>query len=318
AISRALDPDGRHLTLTPQSPLDPDADYTILVDPALEGFDERGLWVADASEPTPWEVPFTTGAAPALRLSGDYVWTVDMPLANPIEGKFDLENTLPTAVPLVASERASGAAVVLDYGQELILERVFSVDGDTLVSPPLPIPIGPSFSDSTGMQAAFVDLDADGVGDFAEGTLTISGPGFLESGIRWTLARPVEAGDCEEGPSGAVALSLDFSDGLTISYGEGDTGALGLYVMDPQATPPAGPGQQVSGGEVYWSVQAEMFPVGFQSPVVYGEVPAGGVDATVDVGGAAPGAAPLQSGQCYKVNVLSDGFAQGDYVFVMP
>ncbi len=317
-LDRVLDPDGRHLILTPQAPLDAGTGYTIRVDPSLQGFDQHTLWVADTAEPTPWEVPFTTAASPAMRLGGDYVWTVDMPLANPVEMEFDLDNTLPTPVPMVASETLSGANVVVDYGQDLILERGFSVDGETLVGPALPIPIGPSFADSSGIQATLVDLDDDGIGDFAEGELTISGPGFLESGIHWTLARPSEGGACDEGPSGDVAISLDFSDGLTIAFGEGDIGALGLYVMDPQASPPAGPGQQVSGGGVYWSVQAEMFPVGFASPVVYGEVPSGGVDATVDVGGAAPGAAPLQSGQCYKVNVLSDGFTQGDYVFVMP
>ncbi|MGB1015254.1 MAG: Ig-like domain-containing protein, partial [Nannocystaceae bacterium] len=317
-LVRTLDPDGRHVTLTPQSALEPGTGYTIRVAPSLQSFDERTLWVEDAAEPTPWEVPFTTAASPALRLEGDYVWTIDMPLANPVEMVFDHENTLPTAVPLTVRETASGAEVVLDYGQGLILERVFSVDGENLVSPALPIPIGPSFADSSGMQAAFVDLDNDGVGDFAEGELTISGPGFLESGVRWTFARPNQSGECQEGPSGDVAISVDFSDGLTISFGEGDTGSLGLYVMDPQASPPAGPGQQVSGGDVYWAVQAEMFPVGFASPVVYGEVPSGAVESTVEVGGSGPGAAPLESGKCYKINVLSDSFAQGDYVFTMP
>jgi hypothetical protein len=240
-----------------------------------------------------------------------------MPLANPQTQEFDHEVVLPTLVPLVASETQSGAALTLDYGQDLLLERVASVDGDAVTSPPLPIPIGPSFADSTGFQGSFVDLDDDGVGDYAEGTLTISGPGFLEGDVAWRLTRP-SAGACAEGAAGDVVVDLSFdgSDRPVVDWGE--TTAVGLYVTDPDAQPPAGPGQLVTGGDVYWAIQLEAFPDGFAGPVTYGEVPTLAIDATQDVGGAAPGAAALVSGQCYKVSLLTTEFLQGSFTFVMP
>ncbi len=316
-ISRELDSDGRHVLLSTDAPLGHGEAYTVVVDPAIEGFDGESLWVADVDAPTPWEISFTTAAAPALRLSGEYLWTVDMPLANPMTQEFDLDNTLPTLVPLTATETESGAALLFDYGQDLILERVAAVDGERVLSPALPIPIGPSFADSTGLQATLVDLDDDGIGDYAEGTLTISGPGFVESGIVWRLSRP-SSGECSVGGAGDVAVDVSFGDDDLPTFDWGEEQALGLYVMDPDAQPPAGPGQPVSGGDAYWALQAEVFPNGFVGPVAYGEVPEAAVDATLEVGGAAPGAAALVSGECYKVNVLTAAFTAGEYIFVAP
>jgi len=316
-ISRELDSDGRHVTLSTSARLEHGQAYTVRVGPALEGFDGESLWVADAGEPAPWEVSFTTAAAPALRLGGEYLWTIDMPLANPMTQEFDLDNTLATLVPLTATETESGAALLLDYGKDLLLERVASVDGDRVVSPALPIPIGPSFADSTGFQGKLVDLDDDGIGDYAEGTLTISGPGFVEPGIAWRLSRPSDGG-CTVGAAGDVALEVTFGEDNLPVIDWGEEEGAGLYVIEPDAQPPAGPGQPVSGGDVYWALQLEAFPSGFVGPVTYGELPDAAVDVTVDVGGAAPGAAALVSGQCYKANVLTTGFSSGEYTFVAP
>jgi hypothetical protein len=72
-----------------------------------------------------------------------------------------------------------------------------------------------------------VDLDDDGIGDEAEGTLTISGPGFQESGVHWKLSRPSAAGECNEGSAGELAVDLSYDAGLPVV----DWGAdLGLGV----------------------------------------------------------------------------------------
>lgn len=164
-LTRELSADARHLTLTPAEPLAHATEYTIVVEPTLEAFDERRPWTADPAVPAPWETQFTTGAAPALKLSGDYLWTIDMPTANIAAGEFDLENTIPTAVTVKITATAAGGTMLLDYGKDLTLERLAVVDGANFVTPALPIPIGPSFADSSGAQGLLVDLDADGVGD---------------------------------------------------------------------------------------------------------------------------------------------------------
>jgi DNA-binding beta-propeller fold protein YncE len=317
AVTRELADSGRHLTLTPTAPLEHGTEYTLVVEPTLEAFDERLLWTADRAEPSAWESTFTTGAAPALRLSGDYLWTIDMPTADIEAGEFDLDNTIPTVVVLSAAETASGAAMLLDYGQDLVLERIAVVDGSTFVTPPLPIPIGPSFADSSGAQGMLIDLDDDGIGDEAEGTLTISGPGFQESGVHWRLSRPTAGGECNEGSEGALPIDLSFDgDGLPVVDWGAELG-LGVYFIDPDAQPPAGPGQPVTGGAVHWAIQLENFPDGFAGPVTYGIVPPAAVDATADVGGP-DGPAQLVSGQCYKVVALTTGFVQGSVIFTMP
>jgi hypothetical protein len=251
-----------------------------------------------------------------LRLAGDYLWTIDMPTADIAAGEFDLDNTIPTVVTITITETSSGGGMLLDYGQDLLLERLAVVDGEQFVTPALPIPIGPSFADSSGARAVLVDLDDDGIGDEAEGTLTISGPGFQESGVHWKLSRPSAAGECNEGSAGELAVDLSYDAGLPVVDWGADLG-LGVYVMDPDAAPPAGPGQPVTGGNVYWAVQLENFPDGFAGPVTYGVVPAAAIDTTAAVGGG-DGPAQLVPGQCYKVVVLTTGFLQGSVTFALP
>jgi YVTN family beta-propeller protein len=318
-LARELDADGRHLRLTPAAPLEHDTAYTIVVDPTFESFDEQRLWTRDPAAPAAWEIPLKTARAPSLRLEGEYLWIIDMPTADIAAQKFDLDNTIPTSVSLNVVATTAGGAVVLDYEQDLILERGFVVDGTLLRSPALPIPIGPSFADSTGIQATFVDEDGDGVGDYAEGTLTISGPGFVESGVAWRLVRPSAPGECNEGSSGALAVNVEF-DGQNlpiVDWGSDTNDGLGVYFIGPDAQPPAGPGQPVTGGEVFFAVQLAEFPIGFAGPVSYGVVPDGAEDVTAAVGG---GDAPvvLESGACVKAAVTTTGFQSGSLTFVVP
>lgn len=322
-LERSLDADGRHLTLTPSAALAHASDYTVVVDPSFESFGEQTLWTpegADAEERSAWEIALTTVEPAQLSLSGDYLWIVDMPTADIAEQQFDLENTLETLVPFtVTAGTTDGGELLLDYGDDLILERLAVVSGDQLLTPALPIPIGPSFADGSGMQATLVDLDEDGVGDYAEGTLTISGPGFVESGITWRMTRPTAEGECPEGPQGDLPVSVEFVDGNPVVDWEGSDTAdgLGVYFIGPDATPPAGPGQPVTGGEVFWAVQLEAFPQGFAGPVTYATVPPGAVDETANIGGG-DGPVALESGDCVKATVTTTAFGQGAVVFAVP
>ncbi len=317
AVDYDLAATGRHLSLRPTAALAPGSDYTIVINPELEAFDERTLWVADAAKPSTWEIPFGTAEAPLLRLAGDYLWTVDMPAPDFANLGFDPDTTIPTLVTLTATETESGAEFLIDYSEGLTLTRIAVADGDRLVAPPLPIPIGPSFADGSALLAELVDMDDDGIADFAEGTLTISGPGFLQGGVQWRLTRPATPGTCNEGADGALPVTLEFDADGVPNFSWGEDLALGFYILDPDAQPPAGPGQPVTGGMAYWALQLEEFPTGFAGPVTYGIVPDGAVDITSDVGGG-DGPATLVSGQCYKASLVTTGFAQGSVTFAMP
>lgn len=89
-----------------------------------------------------------------------------------------------------------------------------------------------------------------------------------------------------------------------------------MYFIGPDALPPGGPGQQVTGGDVFWAVQAAEFPNGFAGPVTYGVVPDGAVDSTETVGGGA-GPAELQPGDCVKAAVQTTSFQSGSVTFVV-
>jgi hypothetical protein len=106
--------------------------------------------------------------------------------------------------------------------------------------------------------------------------------------------------------------------GATPTITWGDAQGLSLFVTDPQAVLPGGPGMPVTGGETQWSIQLENIPDGFLGPVTYGVVPAGAVDTTEVSGGAGPGAAPLESGRCYKFSVLTTDFKSGQRIVRLP
>ena len=85
-----------------------------------------------------------------------------------------------------------------------------------------------------------------------------------------------------------------------------DVDSLGYYVTDEAAKTPLGPGP-VTEGETYWAVSTASFPTGFRGPVVYGEVPMGGMDVSED--SMAPlGGAPLPAGSCVKLTLVFSDF----------
>lgn len=305
AVPTSVTAKGRLVTLTPAQPLTPGAAYAVAGDAALESFDER------RAEPVSFG--FKVAGAPSLKLDGDYLWTVKAPFLDVTAGKFDPIKTVDVVVAVHVTSSATGGTLHLDYTQGLSLDLPVVIDGAKLVTPPLPMPFGPTaFTDTTGIQGALVDDDHDGVGDHVTGTMTMQGPGFVLAGVAFTLARPPPAGTCTEGATGMplVTVTHDPMGHALIDWGTDPV--LAAYVTDPQATLPLGPGK-VTGGATYWAVQTSSFPTGFAGPLTYGVVPMGAMDTTVASGGATP-APPLVAGQCYKVSVVTTKFDTGAVV----
>lgn len=297
---------GRRVTLTPTQPLEPGKTYTTRIAAGLSAFSERTL-----TDPTSFS--FTTAKAKRLQLEGEYEWVVDMPGFNPAGGGFDPANTTEVSVSLVAKPTASGATLALDYLQGLTLDAAATLDADRLNSEPLPLPIGPSFADTTGMRdAQLQDLDDDGAVDEATGTLTMSGPGFLIPNVSWRLRRPSQD-QCPEGASGQVMFNVSVDDAGLASVDIAAQKALVVYITDPSAKIPLGPGT-VSNGQTYLAYRAESFSAGFSGPITMGTLPEGALDATAENGGM-PLGTPLTKGGCYKAYVLLEGFKIGQQIF---
>lgn len=311
AVPAKVDATGRTVTLTPNAALKPGAQYQIVLERGLESFDQKPLFLADGV--TSESISFTTAPAPALTLDGEYLWTVQVPGLDFENGEWDTENTSPASVLVSADKSASGAEVVLDYLDNLLYPTQFVVSDSTLISPPIPIPVGPSFADSTGIRGTLVDEDGDGVGDSASGTLTMSGPGFVVPDVAWTFTRPISNEACEEGSSGspAIVVTRDENGQAVVSW-EG-AAAISFYVTDPSAILPTGPNATVRNGETYWALEVIDFDLGFVGPVTYGTVPENAADATERHAGH-PGATPLEPGRCYKFSVINKSFSTGTLV----
>ena len=300
--------DGRHVDLV--AALKPETGYSIVVDAGLESLRERPLDVAVTHG-------FTTAVAPKLVLDGEYTWTVQFPAIDFVNQGFDFDTLLPTVATVTATPTASGADLAIDYGQGFVLAMPVVISGTTLHWPALPIAVGGSAVDGHGTQIDLVDTDADGVADEGAGEVEFSGPGMPDALVAWDLRRPVVAGECEEGASGDVMVEL-MAIGAMPTIAWGDAQGLSLFVTDPQAVLPGGPGTPVTGGETQWSIQLENFPDGFLGPVTYGVVPAGAIDTTEVSGGAGPGAATLEPGRCYKFSVLTTAFKSGQRIVRLP
>jgi hypothetical protein len=305
-----VEADRRHVRIEPREPLGFAARYEVRLAEELASFDARSLVGART-------ITFTTARAPSVRLEGRYVWTVDMPALDFANRRFDTSATTPVTVEAQATPTASGARVVLDYGRSLTLETLFVIDGDRLVVPALPVPIGPSFADTRGTIIDLVDDGGEGRAEFGEGGVSMTGPGFVVDDVGFRLEHESALTGCPEGASGAVAITLGTDDmgRTTFSWDGAEHGeALGFYVTAPRATIPAGPGQVVM-GQAYWVVATEAFPMGFASPVTYGAVPAGARD---DGETHMASFQELAPGGCYKAAVATTRFRTGEIVFRVP
>ncbi len=296
---------GRVVSVTPTAPLPAGADVVVSADAGLEGFDGRTL--AEAAE-----VAFRTAALPDLRLDGEYEFVVELPAIDFEAGGFDPSRSLPIASELLAVSSRDGAALDLDLGRGLRWAMDAVIEGDQLYVPPAPLSFGFSMAQGTALTATLVDVDGDGVADEASGVMRMTGPGFDQDGVAWSIRRPL---GCVPGPAGDVAVDVTVEADGSVVVDWGSPGALGLYVTDPGASLPIGPGQVVSGGAAYWVLEATTFPFGFDGPVTYGEVPRRATDASPTHGAPAGGAA-LVPGDCYTFSVVTDRFETGSYTLV--
>jgi hypothetical protein len=308
AVPAKVEADGRYITITPEAPLEPSKEYKMSVAGTLESLGETRLF-GEAS------VSFKTAAKKAISLEGAYLWNIAVPVFDASKpGGFDPNVTVKATVLAKAEATASGARLVLDYGQDLQRTLPVVIDGKTLLVPPLGVPAGPTFADSAGFTADLVDSDGDGVADSASGKLTMTGPGILLPDVAWELVR--DAGDqCNVGASGDVVVAMTTDAGVTqIDWGADP--AIGLWVTSPGAVLPAGPGK-VTNGTTYWSLATASFPSGFLAPVTYGVAPAMATDNTAMNDGVT-GGTPLVSGTCYKVSVVTTSFKSGQLVLLQP
>lgn len=301
AVAANVTADGRHVTIVPQAQLAFSTGYAVHVDEGFEAFDERKLATT--------KVTVTTAAAPALGLDGNYTWSFGAPSFNPQTGMFDPTRPSPVALPLTATRTASGADLSFDLGQGLTYKTHAVIDGSSLVLQPLPVPVGPTLANTSPAPGDLVDDDHDGQADRVDAKLLFTGPGILFDNLAWKLERPVVG--CVEGASGDVSVTVDRMGSTAKVSWAGTDAAIGLYVTDPSASLPTGPGTTVSGGKAYWTIQSSNFPTGFAGPVVYGTVPTGASDV-----GAAQMATfeTLQQAKCYKFSVTTTAFKSGSRV----
>ena len=300
-IALSTDADNRHVTVTPLENLEPDSVYTLTVSSTFEA---ANGWTPDEDI----ELKIQTARRPELTLEGEYQWVVAVPVLNFQEGGFS-DITVDAIVPVQMTPTEGGGTAVFDLGMDLLYTTEYVVDGPNLRITDLPVPAGPSFGNGSALNAGMYDADGDGVADGVSGELSLSGPAFDLPGVRWRLQREPTAppaGGCAEESTGSFAIDIDRSgDEVTISW-DGPN-AIGLYVTDPSATMPAGPGQTVSGGEAYWVLEFQEFPAGFAGPVTYGSATPASRDASPTHGGP-EGGAVLVEGECYKFSVVANTF----------
>jgi len=303
-VPATLEVDGRRITVTPQAPLEPGADYALHLAEGFEAFDQATL---DAEA----VVPFTVAESPGLRLEGDYVLRVEHPVLDPVAGAYDPSTTLPVERPISAVPTDWGAVLTHPVTEGYVAQYDVVVDGDVAHLPPFVIPIqgGSSliFNRSFSTTLPLRDDDGDGVADGGEGTLMFRSPGLEATDVRWTIARPSDEPTGCSGQEGTNPVELMLGDGgePTVDW-DPSLEALGYFVTDADAMPPAGPGP-VTGGEAYWALSTAAFPAGFAGPVAYGELPEGATDVSAD-SEAPEGGAALPAGSCVKVTVTFTDF----------
>jgi DNA-binding beta-propeller fold protein YncE len=301
-VEATIEADGRYVTITPAAALEPGKDYELVIAAGFEAFSERTLAADEV-------IAFTVAGAPSLRLEGDYVVTIDHPNLDRVNNRYDPSMIIPVTVPMVATPTAYGATMASQVTELLAADYDVVIEGERAFFPPFTFPVGPGFLNrSFPSEIVLVDDDGDGIADAGESTMFFRSPGLEAVDVRWTIERddggPVEC----SGAEGMHEVALTFDDaGAPVVDWEADLDAIGYYVTDPEAMPPAGPGP-VTGGDAYWVVATAAFPAGFRGPVAYGEVPMGGEDVSMD-SGAPAGGAPLPAGECIKLTLVFSDFS---------
>lgn len=296
---------GRVVVMTPLANLNPSSTYTTAVSDALESFDQRPLHA-------PVAVTFETAAEPTLAFSGAYVLAVQMPAFDFENDRFNPDITVEAPNPFVAEPSDSGSNLVFQLQEDLDWSTTATIAGDQFAIPALPVKAGNSLAQGSALVGTGVDIDGDGVVDYASGEFIISGPGFYLDEVAWTIEPKVEIPDCVPGSEGSFTVSVDVDDdGIVIDW-DGDAGALGLYVTTYGATLPMGPGTTVSNGDAFWAISTTAFPDGFDGPVAYGELPEDATDDS-ELNGIPEGGVDLTPGDCYQFSVITDTFQTASY-----
>lgn len=301
AVAATVEADTRYLTITPAAALAPGQAYELVVAAGFEAWSERALAEDEV-------IAFTVAGEPSVRLEGDYVITVDHPNLDFENNRYDSSVIIPVVLPMQATATPYGASLFSQVTEQLESTYDVVVEGDTAYFPPFAFPVGPGFLNrSFPSQIVLRDDDGDGIADAGESTLYFRSPGLEALDVRWTIERddggPVECSGFE----GTHEVTLTQEEGGPVVEWTADVEALGYYVTDPEAIPPAGPGP-VTGGQTYWAVSTASFPTGFVGPVRYGEVPMGGADVSED-SDAPLGGAPLPAGSCIKLTLVFTDFS---------
>ena len=135
-------------------------------------------------------------------------------------------------MPFEAKPQIDGSSVALDFGQDLVYNDFFIINGIQLITNDLPVPVGPSFGNGSALEAEVQDTDGDGVVDSAAGTLTLSGPGFDLMNVSFSIDKLANIYNLHPASTGDYLCEVDRTDsGISISWGT--TPALGLYVTSP-------------------------------------------------------------------------------------
>jgi mono/diheme cytochrome c family protein len=300
----------RHVTVTPDAPLDPGTEYELSVSAGFEAWNESAL---EATE----SVRFTVAAAPALKLEGDYELTVDHPMLDFVNKKYDFSAILPITFSFSATSTGYGATIDAKITSVLDAKIDVPISGEKSVWPPFPFPVGPGFLNrSFPTEMVLVDEDGDGIADSGESKLLLRSPGLEAKDVRWTIQRKTGPDTCD-GQTGTnpVTVTLDAAGAPTVDW-EAAVTSLGYFVTSPDAVTPMGPGP-VMGGTTYWALAAASFPNGFDGPVVYGAVPANANDAS-EASGAPLGGAALPSGACVKLTLVFSDFSTTVVRYVVP
>lgn len=299
-IAASIVAEGRHVTLTPDAPLTPGSEYVVEIGEALEAENETRVFAAE-------RVSLTTADAPALELSGEWVWTVGVPALDLVARRFDRSTPAPATTPITLTSTESGAAALVDYGRDLDLRESVVVSGETLVLPAMPVPIGPTFGDGVLSTATLEDVDGDGVADRARGDLIMQGPGFVVPEVPWIFERREVYEQCPQGETGASRVRISRStDRTTISWAGGPARAVWITAADA-SLPEAAEGRIE--GVVFRAIEAT--GDAFEGPLDLGALPAGAADASARHD--APAARMPEVDDCVRVTVVTEG-GRGDVV----
>jgi streptogramin lyase len=311
-VKTSIKGSGRHVTITPSAPLEFGAEYDIVIMQGFEAFDEMKL----AAE---HKIHFTVGAAPTLKLEGNYTVNIDHPFLDFEKKDYVPTPIIPVTLPMVATSTGYGATIKATPLDGLVAPLDVAISGNEAFFPPFPFQVGPAgfMNRSFPTQITLVDMDSDGIADSGESTLTLRGPGLEAKDVRWTIKRDGDVPMTCDGMTGTHAITLETdANGLPTVSWMAAVNALGYYVTDVDAKTPLGPGP-VTGGTTYWAVGATAFPTGFAGPIAYGMVPAGASDATAASGGMA-GGSPIPSKSCVKLTLVFNDFSTTVMKYVTP